>query len=212
MAHHTFLRQLGIFTAPGFLSPDECAEWRARAATSRSHAAHVYRNNEVLLDEEQRRTLEVTVEDAIHDATRDRILGLRQELARHFAADLEGLDHLRCMKYREGDFFKLHADVPRPEDIDEASRFAGVLRRRVSIVTFLNDPAHASEPYAGGELTLFGLMQGAAADYGFPVDAETGLMVAFPAGMLHEVSPVLSGSRFTLVTWFLAKDPRESSV
>jgi len=36
--------------------------------------------------------------------------------------------------------------------------------------------------------------------YGLP--GETGLLVAFAAETLHEVSPVTSGERFTIISWF----------
>jgi predicted 2-oxoglutarate/Fe(II)-dependent dioxygenase YbiX len=35
-----------------------------------------------------------------------------------------------------------------------------------------------------------------------PLEAEEGLLIAFPAGVLHEVTPVLRGSRYTLATWY----------
>jgi predicted 2-oxoglutarate/Fe(II)-dependent dioxygenase YbiX len=76
----------------------------------------------------------------------------------------------------------------------------------------LNHPNHGEEPYQGGDLTFFGLMKTPGAkEYGFPVDMETGLLVAFPSATLHEVSPVTGGKRYTLVTWFFAREPKEAS-
>ena len=97
------------------------------------------------------------------------------------------------LRYEKGDFFVRHqAGITKQLDFDH-------LRiRRISIVVFLND--FANEPrencYSGGLLNFYD-EQGM---YGLP--GETGLLVAFTAETLHEVSPVTSGERFTIISWF----------
>jgi SM-20-related protein len=34
------------------------------------------------------------------------------------------------------------------------------------------------------------------------VQGETGALIAFPSEMLHEVTPITRGERFTIVSWF----------
>ncbi len=213
MANHQFLQQLGIFAIPGFLTPEECAHWRGVAQTIGGHAAKVYRDEGAQVDEEHRRNLEVVVkDDPVRAETEQRILALRPSLEQHFGVELDEIDTLSCLVYREGDFFRMHADAVEligPRRKDEPPALA---RRRVSLVTFLNAPGSEGEPYEGGNLQLYGLMKGAAAEgFGFPVDAEPGLMVAFPSSMQHEVTPVISGKRYTLVTWFLCREPRRET-
>ena len=38
---------------------------------------------------------------------------------------------------------------------------------------------------------------------GFPLRGQTGLLIAFPSGLPHEVRPVTRGERLTVVTWFV---------
>jgi predicted 2-oxoglutarate/Fe(II)-dependent dioxygenase YbiX len=41
-------------------------------------------------------------------------------------------------------------------------------------------------------------------DLGVAVDPVPGRLVLFPSTMVHEVKPVVSGDRFTVVTWYHA--------
>ncbi|HET6851381.1 MAG TPA: 2OG-Fe(II) oxygenase, partial [Pyrinomonadaceae bacterium] len=73
--------------------------------------------------------------------------------------------------------------------------------RRISIVVFLN--GSSTEPQAdcfcGGALTFYDEKD---ATRSFDLSGETGLLVAFRADTFHEVLPVTSGERFTIITWF----------
>jgi predicted 2-oxoglutarate/Fe(II)-dependent dioxygenase YbiX len=210
MASHQFLQQLGIFTIPEFLTPEECAHWRRVAVASGGVEARIYRDQQGLHDESARKTLEVALDDPRRLELEQRITALQTGLERHYGVTLNGLDQLSCLRYRAGDFFRMHADVPESGSEQESAEFAAVYRRCVSIVIFLNHPGHDTEPYQGGALSLFGLMNiPASGDFGFPVEAETGLLVAFPATMLHEVSPVTAGNRYTLVSWFMAGERQQ---
>lgn len=210
MAHHSFLRQLGLFTIPQFLTPTECERWRAVADAQGGKEARVYQDDNDLVDDEQRKTLEVTVADPTQSATQDRVARLLEQLEKHFEFPLADLELVRCLVYRPGDFFRLHADVPDDSTSASALRHRQLALRRVTVVIFLNSPDSDSEPYEGGELSLYGLMgTESSKGFGFPVDVEPGLLVAFPASTMHEVSAVASGKRYTLVTWFLSREPEE---
>ncbi len=150
-----------------------------------------------------------SVEDSLRTELEQRLTGLRSRLEEAFGVSLGRVEKIGCLMYRAGDFFRLHADVPSEATVSAAFPF--LHQRRVTILISLNEPGHDVEPYEGGVLSLFGLMQGPASqNFGFPVDVETGLLIAFPATMLHEVSPVTAGNRYTLVTWFLATEPQEN--
>jgi predicted 2-oxoglutarate/Fe(II)-dependent dioxygenase YbiX len=66
-------------------------------------------------------------------------------------------------------------------------------------VVFLNGgvPADRQPEFAGGELCLY--PEGAAE---VQISPETGLLVAFPSDVLHEVRPVVGGTRDTVIDWF----------
>jgi SM-20-related protein len=40
---------------------------------------------------------------------------------------------------------------------------------------------------------------------GLPLSGEPGLLVAFDSAMVHGVTPVTRGERYTIVTWFTAR-------
>ena len=136
---------------------------------------------------------EVPIPDAADVSTR--VTALRSELSDHFGGPLGDLEEPTFLLYRAGGFYRPHRD--RASRTDDA---AGTARaRRVSIVVFLN------AGYTGGALTLYGLIDDPVwRDYGFAVPATTGLLVAFPSDLLHEVTPVTAGERYTAVSWFHA--------
>jgi predicted 2-oxoglutarate/Fe(II)-dependent dioxygenase YbiX len=211
MAHSEFLRRLGLFTVAEFLSPGECAHFRGLAAVSEGVAATIYRDREIQLDEQARKTLEVRLKDPVQLDVERRMHALSPAFERHFGLELDGSDRLHWLVYRSGDFFRLHSDVASDVAVDPSGPYRKLAMRAVSVVVFLNHPNHGEEPYQGGDLTFYGLMKTPGAkEYGFPVDAETGLLVAFPSATLHEVSPVTGGKRYTLVTWFFAREPKEA--
>jgi PKHD-type hydroxylase len=63
--------------------------------------------------------------------------------------------------------------------------------RKLSLVVQLSDPSE----YEGGELQIMYSSTPAS------VQKQRGLVAAFPAYMLHQVTPVTSGTRQTLVAW-----------
>ena len=100
--------------------------------------------------------------------------------------------------YREGDFFA----PPGRQHRSDAPGF--VRQRSVSAVVFLNGRREPTN-YSGGSLTFYGLMDDGVGgeSVGLPLAGETGLLVAFPSDLVHAVSPVTAGERYTVVTWFL---------
>jgi len=107
---------------------------------------------------------------------------------------------LQFLQYLPGDFYCAHRDGTFAPDAPDYFR-----RRRVSVVIFLNGPSDEPRPncYGGGRLTFYGLIKEPRFELcGLPLDAQPGMLVAFPADVLHEVRPVLHGERQTIVTWF----------
>jgi len=80
------------------------------------------------------------------------------------------------LKYETGGFYLQHLD----DDTD--------MTRRISMSLFLN------EEYEGGEFQFFG-------DY--KVNGKTGSAIVFPSNFCypHEILPVKSGTRYSIVTW-----------
>jgi hypothetical protein len=95
------------------------------------------------------------------------------------------------LRYTKGGFFKRHRDL-----YEHSDNAAG---RSVSLVAFLTG---RGEPggFWGGELRLY-LCGDAGAQTCVRVPGRTGQFVVFAAEVEHEVLPVGSGERITLVSW-----------
>ena len=78
-------------------------------------------------------------------------------------------------------------------------------QRRISTVIFLGHPADDGEDDGGrgGDLVFHGLIDDPRMrDRGFAFPPEEGTLLAFPSTVLHEVTTVSSGHRYSIVTWF----------
>jgi SM-20-related protein len=197
-----FFRRFGFFVAPNFLDAKCGAELcRAMAGAPSEEPLIVVSSGEDRCDEDVRR-VDVRVipkHDRSRTALRQRLRGLIPELETHFCTPLVDCESPQYLIYHPGDFFRAHRDGGDSAP-DEVTR-----RRRVSVVIFLNRESEepAGDAYGQGHLTFHQLLDGP--HWGrcaFPLDAEPGLLIAFPSSTLHEVTPVSHGRRFTVVTWF----------
>ncbi len=103
--------------------------------------------------------------------------------ADYFGFDLTGFgDALQLTNYHEArqGHYKWHQDFGS----------SGV-SRKLSLVLQLSDP----NDYEGGELQLLTTGQPTS------IHKKRGLITVFPAWTLHQVTPVIKGTRQTLVTW-----------
>lgn len=100
-----------------------------------------------------------------------------------FGVPLTELEGTGFLRYRDGGFYLPHVDR-----VDDAA-WPGAERRSITVVVFLND-----EGFSGGVLRV---------DDEDVVPA-AGTLVAFPADVLHEVTPVRGAPRDTIVDWCLS--------
>ena len=103
----------------------------------------------------------------------------------HFHFNLTGFEALQLTNYIHNDsgMYGWHLD------------YGTVMSRKLSVVLQLSDPSE----YEGGELQI-------ASELPNSIPKKRGLLVAFPSFSLHQVTPVTSGNRQTLVAW--AAGPR----
>jgi len=92
-----------------------------------------------------------------------------------FQGDIQFTEYIK-----DGDFYTKHLDKMFERPI-----------RKLSIVVQLSDP----NEYKGSELLLH---LGSAPD---KMPNTQGTVIAFPSYVLHEVTPLLSGERYSLVAW-----------
>lgn len=197
----SFFNNFGLLGVQGFLTPDDCSGLREEIARATISAATVREEGgEYGVDEGYRKTRWAEVSPDASGLVVDRLTQLIPEVTERLGVEVSGVQNPQFLMYREGDFFRRHSDSHHGP---EAAQFAR--DRQVSAVVFLN--GESSEPlpdsYEGGALTLYGLMEDQdGASIGFPVTGETGSLIAFPSDMLHEVTRVSRGERYTVVSWF----------
>jgi SM-20-related protein len=197
----SFFGSFGLLAVPSFLERDLCAEIRQEMATAGEVAATVRgADRSYAVDQQSRRTNWAEVAEETSSLVRERLMSLRKDVAEVFGIEVNDVQRPQFLRYREGDFFAAHQD--RGSD-RKGAEFAQ--QRQVSVVIFLNDETNEarSDTYEGGALTLFGLLDsGDDRNVGLPVTGEAGSLIGFPSEMLHEVTPITRGERFTVVSWF----------
>ncbi len=130
----------------------------------------------------------------------ERLSNLKRELESHFKVTLNGHEKPQYLIYRSGCFYTPHRDVYVEDCVS-----AEVPQRLISIVIFLNNESETEFDghYIGGRLTFYGLMRESPWDKcGLPMTGEEGLLVAFRSDIIHEVTSVIHGVRYTIVTWY----------
>jgi SM-20-related protein len=197
----SFFGSFGLLAVPTFLERDICAEIRREMATAGEVAATVRgADRSYAVDQQSRRTNWAEVSEETSSLVSERLMSLRKDVAEVFGIEVNDVQRPQFLRYREGDFFAAHQD--RGSD-RKGAEFAQ--QRQVSVVIFLNDETNEARPdtYEGGALTLFGLLDsGDDRNVGLPVTGEAGALIGFPSEMLHEVTPITRGERFTVVSWF----------
>jgi len=197
-----FFTRFGLYAERNLLSPKACANLREemRAATEAPATVADEQEGGDAVDETYRRTKQAAVSPATAAWVGAELLELMPRLGTHFERTLAGMQKPQFLLYREGDFFR-----PHPDDSESPDAPDFVRQRSISAVVFLNGAAPGDPAgYSGGLLTFYGLMDDALSgeSVGLPLAGETGLLIAFPSHLVHSVSPVTAGERYTLVSWF----------
>jgi SM-20-related protein len=197
-----FLARLGLFVRQGFLDPEACERLREYARAAETSPGLVEGGtSQGRIDSAVRRTAVAYVSEPSEELVDGPLEALLPEIELHYGVELKTWTKPQFLIYRKGDFFTPHQDRKDHPDADETLR-----RRRVSAVIFLNgqsaDPAPGS--YGGGELTFYGLFGAERGQQvGIPLTPEPGLIVAFRSDLVHGVSPITHGERYTVVTWLV---------
>jgi len=106
-----------------------------------------------------------------------------QSNSQFFNYDLQYIENLQFGVYdaSETGFYGRHIDT----------EYISTGTRKLSFSILLSDP----ESYEGGELMLHYKRDG------YTAAREQGVSIIFPSAMLHEVTPVTKGTRYSLVGW-----------
>jgi SM-20-related protein len=196
-----FFSRLGVFHIRNFFDAEVCAKLRAEVRSARGVSTMIYKGGFAFgVDEEGRRAKSRKVSDETKLLVKRRLEEVRPSLEAHFGTGLRGIEGPDFLTYKPGDFFLAHRDSNADQDAPETLK-----DRRVSVVIFLNGESEERDAagYSGGSLTIFGMIDAPGwASKGFPLRGREGLLVAFRSELFHEVEPVTSGERHTIVSWF----------
>jgi PKHD-type hydroxylase len=167
----------------GVFTPEMCERLIAIAGKAGFSRSLVYGDDHAPSDDPEMRSSDSAgispVEHREYYAVIARLI--QQYNAEHCRFAISGLDALQVIRYRAGERFKLHTDLVGEK---------GVLNRKISLILQLSDPG----AYEGGALIF-------AEKDNVPVSRAQGSGCIFPSWVPHEVHPVTSGVRYSLVTW-----------
>jgi len=190
-----------MFLIRDFLDAKTCATLIEELRSSPTTQAPVYiEGSDERIHETVRKTTSLHPSEETICQLRDRLFEQKSALEAHFGLSLSDCERPQFLRYEPGDFFVRHQDG----NTDQLE-FDHLRIRRISLIVFLND--HSATPeencFSGGALNLYDENdRSPEGPTPFPLFGETGLLVAFTANTPHEVSPVTSGERFTMITWF----------
>lgn len=119
----------------------------------------------------------------------DRIFG--EVIPGHYGDEIDYYEYPHILRYRKGGNYKPHSDADYWDE--DRNEWVRNVDRDYSAVLYFNDE------FEGGSLYFTRL------DY--RLSPEAGMLVCFPSGGLYEhtAEPVVTGSRYALVTWAAAK-------
>ena len=160
-----------------------------------SEAAEVYLDGYVV-DENVRRTLDVSVDVQVVDLVECLLEAVRRDVSGFFGVALRASEGPGFLRYVAGGFYRVHHDVGGGPSDD--------FPRRVSVVLFLTDTGSGSDAgrCEGGALRLHGVRGPGRGNEPLDIAPEMGTLVAFHSEVLHEVLPVTDGVRDVVVDWF----------
>ncbi len=177
------------FIIERFLDTATCGRFRRIMDEGDTEPAEILEDT-IALDVEVRRVATVDITPAAITAIGRRLDAVRGQIGGHFGLTLTAREGVSFLRYVAGDFYLPHVDRAAADVWPDAAR------RQVAVVVFLNASVPNPGPgqFAGGELSLI--------DARVDVVPREGMLVAFDAGMLHEVARVRAGTRDVIVDWY----------
>jgi SM-20-related protein len=199
MPNADYFAQLGLFVLKDFFDTESCAKLRSEMRSAAGFKATVYHEGSSQVCEQFRKTMRVEVSDTTVRSIHERLTSLVPALRKHFGTALYDCEKPQFLLYKEKDYFRPHQDLSPRANAPEYLK-----NRKVSLVIFLNGQARrpAADCYGGGALTFYKLLEKPTWETcRSRLDSESGLLIAFPSDIFHEVTPVTHGERYTIVSW-----------
>ena len=183
---------LRVFVAERAMDDATCRRVQAAMDVGVREPSEVI-EDEMSLVEDVRRASHIEVTPAVFELIDAHLDAQRDAIAAFFDWPLEGREGVNVLRYEAGGFYKPHVDRA------DLPAWPPAAHRAFTVILFLESAreADASSGFSGGVLRLL-------PDNAPSIDIvpRRGLLVAFPANIVHEVLPVTDGHRDTVVDWF----------
>jgi predicted 2-oxoglutarate/Fe(II)-dependent dioxygenase YbiX len=166
---------------PNLLSQSEIEEFVRSTADLKFNQASVYSKGQGFIDRSVRKTRvkSLNAQGKIFEKVQKAFVEKNSEI---WKIDTQfEFENMQYSEYKKGDFFSWHLD-----GMDDGFK----QRRLFTMVLFLSQ----QKTYVGGEFEIKDWTQKA-----YPIEQTPGSLLVFPSGVLHQVKPVKSGVRRTLV-------------
>lgn len=196
MSKASLLRSLGILVIDDFMSATECLSLCQEMHIASKFSAGTFSNNaqQEHVNDRMRKTQYCQISNSRHQTISNSIRCLKPDLEQFFNEPLsDEFEQPKYLHYGKGDFFAPHTD--------------NQLNRKINITINLNNPkTHAgNSDFDGGELQLYGLLkQPGFSTRGVAAPSHAGCLIAYPVDVIHEVTPIVSGVRYSIVSRFLS--------
>ena len=195
-----------VFYQPRFFSLEHCAELIVKAEHASTHSTTVAAHGSQQVKEDIRRTSKVEMPNHLVEPIKRKLQKLMPTLQVYFGTVITRSQPIEVLRYQPGDFYRVHKDNGnlRINEVGEAVSPV-IANRQLTVVVFLNGQVDSGnkESFSGGELVLHSKTSLTdSVDSLLPISVKAGLLVVFPSSTLHEVMPVRSGIRYSIVSWF----------
>lgn len=178
---------VSLFSQNLFWNAEQCRRLREIAEVSNVEDAGVHRDGKLYLDPDFRKTKRILLNQSLFHEIGTSLLSVKPRVEEYFQLSLQGLLGIQFLQYSAGDYFHTHADEFEPPSDTS---------RKISIILFLNSG------FQGGDVVIYKDADYYRAGNGIHIVPQEGLLVAFSSYLLHEVEEILTGKRFSLVSWF----------
>ncbi len=197
------LNDLGLFAVENFFDRNFCVELLEVIKNSTSLPTplpeYIVEGIDYETDNKRPRVIN-DYPEKISNLLTGRFNELIPRLKDHFQIEIDSIFPPYFSIYQKGNFLGKHADG--------AETFRGKKTKIVSklqSIVFLNDYSEEvkTDTFQGGILNIYGLIKNDNfKKFGYPIKAKTGDLIVFPSRLVHEVTTIEGGTRFTLNTSF----------
>ncbi len=196
----SFYSKLGLFVEPDFFNGKVCSKFRSEAKKAAGLSSSILLNGYLGVDENIRKSKTLTVSENTITFVRERLLSIKPRIEASFNSVLKECKEPKFLLYKEGDYFHPHKDNFGGKESHKLAK-----ENKISVVIFLNSETEMPErnSYVGGGLTFYRLVNNPPFNTnGFRIIGKAGMLVAFRSDILHEVTAVKHGERYSIVCWF----------